>query len=210
MVRGIPRASDRWSGTSDISGGSADGVGNADRLVRGGSHVGVRRHQRAGRPAYRKQLFTGYFRPGSGSIGTGTGLRATYSRNTALTDPVVTRIDRVPYFSWPTEPVAGAPKDDWGARWDGELQAQFSGTIRFWAEVNRDETLTVKVGSTTVIDSASTNGLVTGTVSMTQGQRYPIEVTFTDGYGSASLHLTYGPDDARRSALAGSQLYPAP
>ncbi len=31
--------------------------------------------------------FTGYFRPASGSIGSGTGLRATYYRNTALTDP---------------------------------------------------------------------------------------------------------------------------
>ncbi len=154
--------------------------------------------------------FTGYFRPASGSIGTGSGLRATYYRNTALTDPVLTRVDRVPYFSWPAEPVAGVPKDDWGARWDGDLQAQFSGTNRFWAEVNQDETLTVKVGSTTVIDAASTNGLVTGTVSMTQGQRYPIQIAFTDGNGSASLHLTYGLDDARRSVLAGSQLYPAP
>lgn len=154
--------------------------------------------------------FLGYFRPDSGSIGTGTGLRATYYRNTALTDPVLSRVDRVPYFSWPAEPAAGAPKDDWGVRWQGDIQAQFTGAIGFKAAVKRDETLTVKVGSTTVISAASENGVVSGTVAMVQGQRYPIEITFTDGSGSAELHLTYGPDEERRSILAGSQLYPAP
>ncbi len=116
----------------------------------------------------------------------------------------------MPYFSWPAEPVAGVPKDDWGARWDGDLQAQFSGTIRFWSTLHHDETLVVKVGSTTVINAARTNGGVTGTVAMTEGQRYPIQIIFTDGSGSADLNLTYGPDESRRSVLAGSQLYPSP
>ncbi len=154
--------------------------------------------------------YTGYFRPSAGSTGTGTGLRATYYADTALTTPIVSRVDRVPYFSWPTAPVAGAPKDNWGARWKGDLQAQFSGPIQFWATVRRDETLTVTVGGTTVINAALTNGAVSGSVSLTAGQRYPIEITYTDGNGSAALDLTYGPDQARRSVLAGSQLYPAP
>ncbi|MEO8105847.1 MAG: PQQ-dependent sugar dehydrogenase [Actinomycetes bacterium] len=154
--------------------------------------------------------YTAFFRPASGSIGTGTGLRATYYRNTSLTDLAVSRVDRVPYFSWPTEPVAGVQKDDWGARWRGDLQAQFSGTTQFWATVRRDETLTVKVGGQTVIDASTTNGSVSGSVTLVAGQRYPIEITFTDGNGSAALDLTYGPDQARRSVLAGSQLYPAP
>ncbi|MCZ3390229.1 MAG: hypothetical protein LH645_14195 [Actinomycetia bacterium] len=91
-----------------------------------------------------------------------------------------------------------------------DLQAQLSGTIHFWSMVNRDETLVVKVGGTTVINATQTNGPVTGAVPLISGQRYPIEVLFTDGSGLASLQLTYGPDEARRSVLAGSQLYPAP
>jgi hypothetical protein len=154
--------------------------------------------------------FTGFFRPDAGSVGTGSGLRATFYSDTTLTNPVLTRVDRVPYFTWPSSPAARVPKDDWGARWSGDLQAQFSGPIHFWSTVNRDETLVVKVGSTTVINAARTNGPVTGAVSLIQGQRYPVEIIFTDSSGSASLHLTYGPDEARRSVLAGSQLYPAP
>ncbi len=154
--------------------------------------------------------FGGYFRPAAGSVGTGTGLKATFYSDTALRNPVLSRIDRVPYFTWPSSPAARVPKDDWGARWAGDLQAQFSGTIHFWSTVNRDETLIVKVGSTTVINAAQTNGPVTGAVPLISGQRYPIEIIFTDTSGSASLHLTYGPDEARRSVLAGSQLYPAP
>jgi glucose/arabinose dehydrogenase len=153
--------------------------------------------------------FFAYFRPSGGSVGTGTGLRATYYRSNNLTDPVLTRVDRVPYFSWPAEPAPGVPKDNWSAQWRGELQGQFSGQNQFWASLNRDETLKVTVGTTTVIDASNVNGSVTGSVNLTAGQRYPIVITYSDGNGPAALNLTYGPDDARRSVLAGSQLYPA-
>jgi hypothetical protein len=153
--------------------------------------------------------FEAYFRPSGGSVGTGTGLRATYYDDDAWQQPVETRVDRVPYFTWSGSPVGRAPKDGWGARWTGELQAQFSGTTRFWASVHRDETLTVRVGGVTVIDARQTNGAVSGSVPLTAGQRYPIVISLTDGSGSASLDLTYGIDEAHRGVLPGSQLYPA-
>jgi hypothetical protein len=153
--------------------------------------------------------FGAFFRPSGGSVGTGTGLRATYYADDGWRTPVESRIDRVPYFTWSGSPVARAPKDGWGVRWVGELQAQFSGTTRFWASLHRDETLTVKVGATTVISAAEVNGEVSGALPLTAGQRYPITISFTDGTGSADLHLTYGVDLAHRSVLPGSQLYPA-
>lgn len=153
--------------------------------------------------------FFAFYRPSGGSVGTGTGLRATYYGSDNLTNPVLTRVDRVPYFSWPSEPAPGVPRDGFSVQWRGDLQAQFSGQNQFWASLNRDETLTVTVGPTTVIDAEDVNGSVSGTVNLTAGQRYPIVIAYSDGNGGAELNLTYGPDAARRSVLAGSQLYPA-
>ncbi|MFL6181547.1 MAG: PQQ-dependent sugar dehydrogenase [Actinomycetes bacterium] len=153
--------------------------------------------------------FFAFFRPTGGSVGTGTGLSATYYGSPDLTNPIVTRVDRVPYFSWPAAPAPGVPKDDFSVKWAGQLQAQFSGQTQFWASLHRDETLTVTVGNTTVIDAQSANGSVTGSVNLTAGQKYPIVITYSDGNGSAAVDLTYGPDLARRSVIAGSQLYPS-
>jgi glucose/arabinose dehydrogenase len=153
--------------------------------------------------------FFGYFRPTGGSVGTGTGLRATYYGNADFTNPIVSRVDRVPYFSWPAEPAAGVPRDDFSVQWRGDLQAQFSGQTQFWASVHRDETLKVTIGNTTVIDATLINGSVNGSVNLTAGQNYPIVISYSDGNGGAAMDLTYGPDAARRSVLAGSQLYPS-
>ena len=153
--------------------------------------------------------FMAYFRPSGGSVGSGSGLRATYYGNRDFTDAVLTRVERVPYFSWPEAPAPGVPKDDFSVQWRGELQAQFSGQNQFWASLRRDETLTVTVGNTTVIDADNTNGAVNGSINLTAGQRYPILISYSDDNGGAALDLTYGPDSARRSVLAGSQLYPA-
>ena len=153
--------------------------------------------------------FTAFFRPSGGSVGTGTGLRATYYGTESFSNPVVTRVDRVPYFSWSGSPAPGVPKDRFSVRWQGELYAQFSGQTSFWGSLGRDETLRVVVGGTTVIDASNTNGSVTGSRSLTAGQRYPITIEYTEGNGPAGVDLTYGPDAARRGVLAGSQLYPA-
>jgi glucose/arabinose dehydrogenase len=153
--------------------------------------------------------FMAYFRPSGGSVGTGSGLRATYYGNRDFTDPVLTRVDRVPYFSWPDAPAPGVPKDDFSVQWRGELQAQFSGQNQFWATLRRDETLTVTIGTTTVIDADKVNGAVSGSLNLAAGQRYPIVISYTDDNGGAALDLTYGIDSARRSVLASSQLYPA-
>jgi glucose/arabinose dehydrogenase len=156
------------------------------------------------------ETYQAFFRLDGGSVGTGSGLLATYFDDVAMTSPVVQRIDRVPYFDWPNEPVPGVPKDDFGVMWEGELEAQFTGTYTFTAPMNRDETLLLRVGSQTVLDVDTVNGVVAGSTSLTAGQRYPIEIAYTDDNGAAALKLTYGRTTTTMGPLPGSQLYPAP
>ncbi|HVQ87435.1 MAG TPA: PQQ-dependent sugar dehydrogenase [Actinomycetes bacterium] len=154
------------------------------------------------------QTYTAVFRPSGGSVGTGTGLSATYYSQPNFTSPVLSRIDRIIHFDWPTEPVPGAPKDNFSVRWTGQVQAQFSGTYTYSAHIDRDETLTITVGGQTIIDASGQAGTFTGTRQATAGQKYPIEISYSDGHGGAGLELSYGLTSATMAPIPGSQLYP--
>ena len=156
------------------------------------------------------QTFSALFRTAGGSVGTGTGLKATYFADTGLTQPVLVRVDRSPFFNWPASPAPGVPKDDFAVRWVGDLHAQFSGTYTFAAPIHRDETLVVKVGGQVVVDASDSHGTVSGTLSLVAGQRYPIQLVYTDRSGGAAMELRYGRSSSTMAPLPGSQLYPAP
>jgi len=154
------------------------------------------------------QTYTALFRPSGGSVGSGSGLRATYFGERDFTDPVLTRTDRTLWFDWPDSPVAGVSKDDFSVRWTGELQAQFSGTYTFSLPLNRDETFTLDIDGNTVINANHRSGTVTGTRTLTAGQRYDIEIEYSDDNGGAGVRLLYGLNTAQLAPLPGSQLYP--
>jgi hypothetical protein len=157
--------------------------------------------------------YEAYFRVSGGSVGTGTGLKATYFAKPDFTQPTVTRTDRVPYFDWGTaRPASGVPSDNFSVRWEGELQAQFTGQYQYTYEARAGEAFRLVVGGTTLIDTFAnpTTGTVTATAALTAGQRLPILIEYRETTGTAAMQLQYAVAGTPLSVLPGLQLYPKP
>jgi glucose/arabinose dehydrogenase len=161
----------------------------------------------------RPTTYRAFYRVDGGSVGSGTGLVATYFATTDFTDPVVQRTDRVPYFTWGSRaPVrALTPGDGFSARWSGELHPQFSETYSFRLVVGEDAAARVVVDGVRVIDTfaSGATGVVRGRVELAAGQRVPVTLELVDAGGTAAFPLTWSSSSTPRSALPGSQLYPA-
>ena len=142
--------------------------------------------------------------PGAGGGFTGSGLTGQYFDNTTLTGtPAFTRTDiRLDWAANNSAP-GGSIADgfqnvaatDWSAHWTGQLIPAFSETYTF--DAYADDALVVKLrptGSatwTTVINQPQfTHKDTTGSMSLTAGQTYDVDVVFTQlaGVGSATAH----------------------
>jgi glucose/arabinose dehydrogenase len=161
----------------------------------------------------RPTTYRAFFRVDGGSVGTGSGLTATYFSAPGFSDPVVERTDRVPYFVWGSRaPARGVTASDgFSVRWSGQLQAQFSERYTFRLPVRGDSAARVVVSDVTVIDSFASGetGVLRGRVDLTAGQSVPITLELADGGGEAAFPLTWSSASTPRSALPGSQLYAA-
>ena len=158
-------------------------------------------------------LYRLFYRVLGGSVGSGTGLKGTYYSQPDFSSPVLSQVDRVPYFTWGNgAPVAGAPTDNFSARWSGDVQSQFTEDYTFSVDLSGDDAVKVVVGGSTVINTLNNGdtGVVTGTIPMTAGQSVPIVVSFRDGTGNAGMKLQWSSASTPESAIPGSQLTPAP
>jgi hypothetical protein len=172
--------------------------------------------QTAGQIAFRAPArdttYRAFYRVDGGAVGTGSGLAATYFDAPDFTGSAVSRVDRVPYFTWGKgAPLTGVPRDDFSVRWSGQLEAQFSETYTFSIPVRGDDEVRLKVDGVTVIDSFGdgTTGTLTGLADLRAGAKVPIVLEFAEGSGAAAVALTWASSNTPRSAVPGSQLYPA-
>ena len=158
-------------------------------------------------------LYRAFYRVDGGSIGDGTGLRATYFASPNFTNPAKTRIDRVPYFTWKDErPVRGVPRNDFSIRWEGDVQAQFAETYTVSVPVHGDDEIRVTIDGIEIIDTFASGetGVVSGSIALTAGAAVPVTIEFADGVGPANMRLQWSSASTPTSAMPGSQLYPAP
>ncbi|MCZ3390228.1 MAG: PQQ-dependent sugar dehydrogenase [Actinomycetia bacterium] len=163
-----------------------------------------------GAPA-RDTTYRAFYRVDGGSVGTGTGLSASYFGAPNFTGPVVSRSDRVPYFMWGRKaPAPGVPKNGFSARWNGSLRAQFSEAYTFSVPVRGDDDVRLTVDGATLIDTFGNGatGTLSGQVTLAAGVAVPIVLAFADGSGNASLALTWSSISTPASAVPGSQLAP--
>jgi glucose/arabinose dehydrogenase len=157
--------------------------------------------------------YEAYYRVSGGSVGAGMGLKATYFAKPDFTSPTLTKTDRVPFFDWGTlRPASGVPADNFSVRWQGDLQAQFTGQYQFSYEARAGEPFRLVLGGNVLIDTFAnpTTGTVTATASLNAGQRRPILIEYRETTGSAAMQLQYAYTGTPLSVLPRVQLYPKP
>lgn len=152
---------------------------------------------------------TAVYRVAGGSVGSGSGLSATYWDNRDFTGTSVVRTDRTVNFNWGGgAPVAGIGADTFSVRWSGEIQAQFGQTYTF--HVRADDGVRLWVDDQLLIDRWIDQGPTewSGSIALTAGIRYPIRLEYYENSGGAVAELRWSSSSTPKSIVPGSQLYP--
>jgi hypothetical protein len=149
--------------------------------------------------------------PPATSLGTGTGLLASYFANETLAGvPAVQRLDATVDFSWAGgSPAAGIPSDSFSARWIGEIQPRFSGACTLTART--DDGVRMWLDGQLVIDTWYLRGAADSnyTFIAEAGRHYAIRMEYYEHFGDAVAKLWWQSDNEPRGPVPASQLYPA-
>jgi hypothetical protein len=120
------------------------------------------------------------------------GWSASYYSNTTLSGtPVYTDIESSIDYAWSGSPAPGVPASGWSAKWVGSITAPRNGTYSF--AVQSVGASQLFVGGTQVINnwSSPVTSTVTGTIVLTGGSVYTIEVDLSVPSDASD---TYGPN----------------
>lgn len=116
------------------------------------------------------------------------------------------RIDKTINFNWGTyEPHPNVPADGFTIEWTGLVKAPATGTIVF--ETNSDDGVRLWVDNTLIIDKWMQQSPTswTGTITLTEGEWYPIKLQYYENTGSAVVRLSWKYGD-----MSTSQVIPSP
>lgn len=148
---------------------------------------------------------------GSAVIGTGTGLSGAYFNNQDLTGTAVLRRDPTVNFTWAeaTAPISGVAAGTYSIRWAGQVQAQYSQTYTFFT--TSDDGVRLRVNGQLLVDQWNDHGPTehSGTIAMTAGTRYNIELEFYQAMGGARIALMWSSPSTVKQLVPTTQLYPA-
>src|SRR6187551_906647 len=127
------------------------------------------------------------------ALSTGTGLRADYFNNQALTVPAaVSRTDATVNFNWGSgSPAAAIAVDHFSARWTGQVEALFTQTYTFFT--TSDDGVRLWVNGQQLINNWTDHGPTEnrGTIALTAGQRYDLRLEFYENAGGATVTLSW-------------------
>ncbi|HEY1381624.1 MAG TPA: PA14 domain-containing protein, partial [Gemmataceae bacterium] len=142
--------------------------------------------------------------------GTGTGLRGVYFDNIDFTGTSVSRTDPTINFNFGAgspDPAIGA--DTFSVRWTGFVQPRYTGTYTF--STTTDDGVRLSVNGQLVIDHFVDQSSVTwsGTIALTAGQLYPIQMDYYENGGDAVARLEWQSDIQPREVVPQTQLYTA-
>jgi glucose/arabinose dehydrogenase len=141
-------------------------------------------------------------------VGTGDGLSAVYYDNRDFTGATVSRVDPTVNFDWGTgAPAPGIGPDTFSARWTGQVQAQVSQTYTFYT--TSDDGVRLRVDGQLIIDNWTNHAAAenSGTIALTAGQRYNIEMEFYEDGGLATAKLSWSGPSTPKQIIPQSQLY---
>jgi hypothetical protein len=141
-------------------------------------------------------------------VGVGDGLRAKYFQNLDFTGKSEARIDEAIDFEWNTdEPITGINRTRFSARWEGEVQAQFTEPYAF--HLIADDRAKLWINGRLIIDDliphAPTEGAVR--VNLVAGQKYLIRVEYFQHGQAAVAKLLWSSPSTPRQIVPKTQLY---
>ena len=144
-------------------------------------------------------------------IGTGTGLDATYFNNQTLYgSPAFQTIDAGVNHDWQGgSPDAAVNVDHFSARWEGRVQATYSGAFTFYTQ--SDDGVRLWVNGSLVIDNWTDHGPTedrSSPVTLTAGQFYDIKMEYFENSGGAVARLLWASDNQVKGVIPSNQLYP--
>lgn len=142
--------------------------------------------------------------------GTGTGLQGDYYDNMDFTVPRVTRTDATVNFDWGTgSPDPSIGVDTFSARWTGQVETPFSQTYTFYTV--SDDGVRLWVNGQLIIDNWTDHAPTenAGTITLTGGQRYNIQMDFYENGGGALAQLSWSSPSIAKEIIPQSQLYPS-
>jgi parallel beta-helix repeat protein len=140
----------------------------------------------------------------------GTGLTVQYFRGIALQgDPVVTTLASSINFNWRRgAPAGGVPRNQFSARFSGDLVAPTTGVYTFYARA--DDGVRLTVNGTSVINDWTDHSVRVseGSVSMVAGQRAPAVLEYYENFGQATVSLEWSGPEVVRQLIPTSHLFP--
>jgi PA14 domain len=145
------------------------------------------------------------------------GLKGDYYDNIDFTALRLTRVDPVVSFSWPdrVEPGVGSPDPTIGTetfsiRWTGQVTAPSSGEITFF--VISDDRARLSVNGTQIVNDLADHPAreVSGKITLTQGQSYPIVLEFAENLENAAIRLSWSSASLAKEVIPARALTPAP
>ncbi|HEY6915707.1 MAG TPA: PA14 domain-containing protein, partial [Paludibacter sp.] len=144
-----------------------------------------------------------------GVEGTGEGLTGTYYNGTNFETLVGTNNEATINFDWGTgSPMTGVNADGFSARWTGQVQPRYSGTYTFY--LTSDNNRRVWINNQLIIDKWITGqSTYSGTIALTGGQKYDIEIEYAENTGTANCKLEWASPLQAREVIPQSQLYNA-
>jgi glucose/arabinose dehydrogenase len=144
----------------------------------------------------------------AGSGGTGTGLSAIYFNNMDFTGTTVSRTDPTVDFAWGSgSPAAAIGPDTFSARWTGQVEAPFSGTYTFYTV--SDDGVRLSVNGVQVINQWNDHAPAehSGTIALTAGQRYAIQMEHYENGGGATARLLWSHASITKAVVPANRLY---
>jgi hypothetical protein len=147
---------------------------------------------------------------GASSAPTGSGLTGQYYDNADFTSLKVTRLDPTVNFNW----GSGAPDpslgpDTFSVRWTGQILPQFSQTYTFYT--TSDDGVRLWVNGQLLINNFTDHGPTenSGTISLTQGQKYDLKLEYYENGGGATATLSWSSSSQPKQIIPQARLFPA-
>jgi hypothetical protein len=145
-------------------------------------------------------------------VGTGNGLKAEYYAGYHQNVLKYRQTDRTVDFDW----GAGSPNaallgvNQFSVKWSGQVQPLYSEQYTFY--VYADDGVVLTVNGQPIINDYNRPGAYTrsGTITLTAGQKYNIELKYAEGNGNAFCHLEWQSASQMRQVIPRAQLYSRP
>lgn len=140
--------------------------------------------------------------------GNGSGLIGYYFGTPHFAPMSLSRLDPIVEFAWGTGgPGGGIGPDQWSARWQGEVEAEFTETYTFW--VYGDDGFQLYVDDILLIDRWLDQASEwSASVDLMAGRRHKIRLHYYDGYGPAALKLSWSSASTPKGVIPQSRLHP--